>query len=391
MNKDKYTTYKPLPNGNAIVSIADDGYFMINDKGENISGTVYSSIWRALCMNKKAPAYYCIRALEDDSPTKVGLIDTEGKLLIPPKYVDIRVSDTTEGLFLLYCPGGGMTFIYGGKTHTKVYHRISDFIDGYAVVTYEYRGWTNLINLKGETIFPDDAQYKNVTRPHNGVCAVSKMIDGNEIFGYVDLSNKVIIPFQFENVHSFNRGFAKVKFSNKTNWNVIDMFGNIVGEIQEPVSNTVTIDWFVNRDPFDSSIPESAYTANIDKKDISPITFEESHKIYSAYKQYRSNVDSLIGKSVRVEKPFEIEYLEYYAAPYTGSNSLIIPKGTILSELRKMNDKTFYCDCSDNKFCERAYEETKRKIRESMGERFYGIGFFITYEQCIKFCSIVDK
>ena len=324
MNKDKYTTYKPLPNGNAIVSIADDGYFMINDKGENILGTVYSSIWRALCMNKKAPAYYCIRALEDDSPTKVGLIDTEGKLLIPPKYVDIRVSDTTEGLFLLYCPGGGMTFIYGGKTHTKVYHRISDFIDGYAVVTYEYRGWTNLINLKGETIFPDDAQYKNVTRPHNGVCAVSKMIDGNEIFGYVDLSNKVIIPFQFENVHSFNRGFAKVKFSNKTNWNVIDMFGNIVGEIQEPVSNTVTIDWFVNRDPFDSSIPESAYTANIDKKDISPITFEESHKIYSAYKQYRSNVDSLIGKSVRV-------------------NTLSITQLLILGAIHLLFPKVQYC------------------------------------------------
>ena len=388
----KYTTYKQLPNGNAIVSIAEDAYFMINEKGENILGTVYKEIWTALCLNKKTPKYYCVRTL-DKTALNVGLIDSEGKLLIPPEYVDIWVSEKTDGLFRLYCPDGKIGFMYGGIIHKYNCHDISDFCDGYAVIKpnpcYKgnaiYEGCGNLINLKGETVFPD-GQYINVDMPSHGVCAVSKLVQDKEVYGYVDISNNIKIPFQFEEALSFNRGFAKVKFFNRDNWNVIDIYGDVVAELPNPFTN----EGFIH--PFDLSIPESAFTASIENK-VCPITIEESYKKYSDYKQYRNDIDSLMGKSVKVEQSFEIGYLEYYAAPYTGGGSITIPKGIILSNLSRMSDDSFYCDCSDDEFCNFVFEEVKRKINgnSKLIRRFSGIGFYITYEQCIKFCSRIDN
>lgn len=396
MNNDTYKTHMTLPNGNAIVSIAEDAYFMINEKGENILGTVYKEIWTALCLslnlNKKAPKYYCVRTL-DKTALNVGLIDSEGKLLIPPEYVDIWVSEKTDGLFRLYCPDGKIGFMYGGIIHKYNCHDISDFCDGYAVIKpnpcYKgnaiYEGCGNLINLKGETVFPD-GQYINVDRPSHGVCAVSKLVQDKEVYGYVDISNNIKIPFQFEEALSFYRGFAKVKFFNRDNWNVIDIYGNVVAELPNPFTN----DGFVH--PFDRSIPESAFTASIESK-VCPITIEESYKKYLDYKQYRNDIDSLMGRSVKVEQSFEIGYLEYYAAPYTGGGAITIPKGIILSNLRRMSDDSFYCDCSDDELCNFVFEEVKRKINgnNKLIRRFSGIGFYITYEQCIKFCSRIDN
>jgi hypothetical protein len=79
----------------------------------------------------------------------------------------------------------------------------------------------------------------------------------------------------------------------------------------------------------------------------------------------------------------ELEYLVHFAAPFTGADKCIVPKGTALAPLSSMRRDALYIHpVEDN------YDELLKKMREQVKmkyeelfTRLQGFSFFITEEQ----------
>lgn len=79
----------------------------------------------------------------------------------------------------------------------------------------------------------------------------------------------------------------------------------------------------------------------------------------------------------------ELEYLVYFAAPFTGSDKCIIPKGTAFAPYGPMRADALYMDMvEDNN--EELLEKMKSQVKikyENLLPRLQGFSFFITEEQ----------
>ena len=79
----------------------------------------------------------------------------------------------------------------------------------------------------------------------------------------------------------------------------------------------------------------------------------------------------------------ELEYLVHYAAPFTGSDSIIVPKGTAFAPHSTMREDALYMHLvDDNK--EELLERMRNQVKQSHETLFtvlQGFSFFITEEQ----------
>ena len=79
----------------------------------------------------------------------------------------------------------------------------------------------------------------------------------------------------------------------------------------------------------------------------------------------------------------ELEYLVHFAAPFTGSDKCIVPKGTAFVPHGPMNSETLYMDLVDEDN-EGLYEKMEAQVKvnyENLFTRLQGFSFFITEEQ----------
>jgi len=79
----------------------------------------------------------------------------------------------------------------------------------------------------------------------------------------------------------------------------------------------------------------------------------------------------------------ELEYLVHFAAPFTGSDKCIVPKGTAFTPHGPMNSETLYMDLvdEDNEALYKKMEELVKVNYENLFTRLQGFSFFITEEQ----------
>ena len=79
----------------------------------------------------------------------------------------------------------------------------------------------------------------------------------------------------------------------------------------------------------------------------------------------------------------ELEYLVHFAAPFTGSDKCIVPKGTAFAPHGPMNSETLYMDLvdEDNEALYKKMEELVKVNYEKLFSRLQGFSFFITEEQ----------
>lgn len=90
----------------------------------------------------------------------------------------------------------------------------------------------------------------------------------------------------------------------------------------------------------------------------------------------------------------ELEYLVHFAAPFTGSDKCIVPKGTAFAPHGPMNSETLYMDLVDEDN-EELYSKMEAQVKvnyENLFTRLQGFSFFITEEQLktlpLKFRSV---
>lgn len=360
----QYKTHYTFENGNSIISTEQGIYMMIDSQGMNILGDIFSNItpiWDYKNGNSKD--FFLITNIDSH---KMGLVDTFGNIIIPPKFSHISISTHMKGLFIV-TDGSRMTYVYQGIISDKWFNRIDDFIDGYASVRDGYNKW-GLINLRGEEIIP--CKYKMLSTPSDAGLIAAE-IDNR--YGYININDKTIIPFIFEIAHPFSDGYAKVKFPNDPIWKIINIWGEVVADLG---------DW-------KNSIPGTIYLNKLKTSEIRPISISQSIQQFTDFRSEKERIASFKGKSIIVNQEFEIGYLEHYYAPFTGCSSIKVKPGVIFSDLHSMRDDAFYGRCEEKEMYKIAIENTEKCIQEALKGRLQGISFFVTVEQLDKYCSII--
>lgn len=77
-----------------------------------------------------------------------------------------------------------------------------------------------------------------------------------------------------------------------------------------------------------------------------------------------------------------LEYLVGFAAPFTGSDSIVVPKGTCFALHGPMRDDAFYMDIvGDGSMLFKKIEAQVQEKYPKLQSRFTGVAFFITEEQ----------
>jgi hypothetical protein len=179
---------------------------------------------------------------------KWGYIDRSGNIAIAPQFD--RVASFDNGLAIVQSKGKQGFIDRTGKPAIPLkFHSVSRFQDGLALV--KFNGKYGYIDLTGKFVIPPqftgaddfhegvaridagsngvyfiDRTGRRITKPgqfssafaaQDGLIAVSKTDrpGGKELWGFIDLSGKQIIPFKFDGIDSFQEGLAVVVVNDK--------------------------------------------------------------------------------------------------------------------------------------------------------------------------------
>jgi WG containing repeat len=179
---------------------------------------------------------------------KWGYIDRTGNIAIAPQFD--RASSFYDGLAIVQSKGKQGFIDRTGKPVIPLkFHSVSLFQDGLALV--KFNGKYGYIDLTGKFVIPPqfavaddfhegvaridggsngvyfiDRAGRRITKPgqlssafaaQDGLIGVSKTDrpDGKELWGFIDLSGKQIIPFKFDGMDSFQEGLAVVVVNDK--------------------------------------------------------------------------------------------------------------------------------------------------------------------------------
>jgi len=101
----------------------------------------------------------------------------------------------------------------------------------------------------------------------------------------------------------------------------------------------------------------------------------------------REQIESLrIDENVfELAEDTELEYLVHFAAPFTGGDKCLVPKGTSFAPHSPMRGDALYMHLveEDNELLEKMREQVKRNY-PNLFTRLQGFSFFITEEQLQK-------
>lgn len=98
----------------------------------------------------------------------------------------------------------------------------------------------------------------------------------------------------------------------------------------------------------------------------------------------REQIESLkIDENVfELEEDTELEYLVHFAAPFTGSDRCMVPKGTAFATISPMRGDALYMDLvEENDELYKRMEKLVKTNYEQLYTRLQGFSFFITEEQ----------
>ena len=99
----------------------------------------------------------------------------------------------------------------------------------------------------------------------------------------------------------------------------------------------------------------------------------------------REQIESLkIDENVfELAEDTELEYLVHFAAPFTGGDKCLVPKGTVFAPHSPMRGDALYMhlvEDNNDELLEKMREQVKTNY-ENLFTRFQGFSFFITEEQ----------
>lgn len=192
---------------------------------------------------------------------KWGYADKKGNVVIPCQYKD--AGKFSDGLANVSLEDGNICYINEqGEVVVPPFiaYRAGEFHDGIAPIEFEKKK-TSFINKKGEVVVPpSEGRCRNYTEglffvvghdggwlmnsqgkiitPKQGWALKGVFSDGLMGFrkigerkmGFIDVTGRIVIPAQFDDVKSFNEGLAAIQLNDK--WGFINTEGEIVIPVQ---------------------------------------------------------------------------------------------------------------------------------------------------------------
>lgn len=203
---------------------------VINTNGKFIIPMNYSSIGKVF--NDKNEIIYLAEKVIGKKVYK-GLVDKTGKLLLPFKYDYFRLDTDRKnitGVMQLTC---GENLIVAGKNNKEgcinfsgkeiipfVYDEIMDFIDGRAVV--EKANKYGVIDSKGKIIIP--ITYDDIDRFSDGKGIARK----GDKYGIIDNSGRIIVPLKYSDIKLREDGLYQCTSNGK--FGLINQQGKIIAK-----------------------------------------------------------------------------------------------------------------------------------------------------------------
>lgn len=139
---------------------------------------------------------------------KWGLLDAQGKWVIPCKYYDMIRAFNEYGLAQVRTSGGYGFVNKEGKEVIKCkYQGTSEFGNG--LIGVRINGKWGFLDTSGKMVIAP--QYTLISKFSDGLARVANKIDGRYYFGYIDQEGNEVIPLIYANATHFTNGRAKVR------------------------------------------------------------------------------------------------------------------------------------------------------------------------------------
>ncbi|WP_339628401.1 WG repeat-containing protein [uncultured Maribacter sp.] len=188
---------------------------LINTNGKIILNPIYDEI----------SGYYQNGYMRVRNNGKTGIIDEQGKIVIPIEYEDI--SDLKDGLFLAKKSNKyGMINTKEEIVIPFEYSKIRFFNESLALVLLN--GKAGYINKENEMIIEPNYKYNFMGDFNNGLAAVRK----GDKYGYINNKNEIIIPILYDSALPFKENKAIVKKDGISF--IINTKGEEIKNISEP-------------------------------------------------------------------------------------------------------------------------------------------------------------
>jgi len=275
-----------------------------------------------------------------------GLINSRGKILIPPQYEDMGWTSGSElvidGIIGYKSDSKwGLISINNDQLTTAKYNTIELFVNDLIIASQkgstgliDYYG---LINSRGKEIIP--FKYISMKVAGNHIISVTKN-DNDLLYGLIDRKDKIIVPFKYNKIKLLSSGIFSLKDKNEKIWfanqegdllvsdyfdELIDIRGNFIvvkkdGKIGllntegnvllDPVYKKINIDSLrnINALPFmEWTLIDSA------NNQISKLWYEEIEAVNrKIYKVSMNNGDAFIDKEGSLQGfPGNVNIVEY--------------------------------------------------------------------------------
>lgn len=144
-----------------------------------------------------------------------GCIDTQGKMIIPAHYEDIKSFD--DGVTFAKKRGNDYYQLIdktGKIISEKKFEKAPYIISG--MIKFTENGKIGYMNTKGEIIVPANKYVTSSGFGDDYACVAIEKDPNTWLYGFIDKSGKEIVPCQYKQTgtSSFNDGLARMKFPN---------------------------------------------------------------------------------------------------------------------------------------------------------------------------------
>lgn len=184
---------------------------------------------------------YCVVSqMGDDGKEKRGVIDENGKVLVPCVN-DFFIRDFENGFFEIANPKIGYMDAGGKIIILMEYTKSKGFSKGLVKLEKNYKKW-GILNEKGETILAFD--YDAIGPWKQELSAVKK----GKKWGFIDITGAEKIPFEYDFAYGFEHGISLVQkgknygFINLKNELIIDFeytnYKEVVDVSKDEISET---------------------------------------------------------------------------------------------------------------------------------------------------------
>jgi hypothetical protein len=145
------------------------------------------------------------------SNEKLGIIDTEEKVVIPPIYISIRFPN--EGVIVVQNEQKqfGAINLKNEVIIPVEHHYLSDCVNGF-ILAHNNSGKKAYFTSTGKKI--TDFQYDYADKFNEGFAVVGVGSAGGVNFGYINAIGEEVIPLIYRNAEPFNGGLAKIQVKN---------------------------------------------------------------------------------------------------------------------------------------------------------------------------------